>query len=67
MARDGATEAEARARVSAQMPLASKAAVADVVLENTGTLAELVERTDTMLDRVCALQKIDPSRYPLPR
>jgi len=64
IARDGATEAEARARVSAQMPLASKAAVADVVLENTGTLAELLARTDAMLDRICALLKIDPSRYP---
>jgi dephospho-CoA kinase len=67
MARDGATESEALARIRAQMPLASKAAVADVVLENTGTLAELAARTDAMLDRVCALQKIDPARYPLPR
>ncbi len=64
VARDGATEDEARARVSAQMPLAAKAAVADIVLENTGTLAELDARTDAMLARVCALQKIDPSRYP---
>jgi dephospho-CoA kinase len=67
VARDGATEAEARARVSAQMPLAAKAEVADIVLENTGTLAELEERTDAMLDQVCATQKIDPSRYPRPR
>ena len=67
MARDGATEAEARARVGAQMPLAAKAAVADVVLENTGTLAELVARTDAMLEQVCARQKVDPARYPRPR
>jgi dephospho-CoA kinase len=67
IARDGATESEARARVSAQMPLASKAAVADIVIDNTGTLAELVTRTDAMLDQVCALQKIDPARYPPPR
>ncbi|MGO9000103.1 MAG: dephospho-CoA kinase [Polyangiaceae bacterium] len=66
IARDGATEAEARARLSAQMPLASKAAVADIVLENTGTLAELAARTDAMLDQICAAQKIDASRYPYP-
>ncbi len=65
MSRDGATEAEARARIGSQMPLAKKAAVADIVLENTGTLAELAERADAMLARVCALQKIDPARYPL--
>jgi dephospho-CoA kinase len=67
IARDGATEAEARARVSAQMPLASKARLADIVLENTGTLAELRERADVMLDQVCAMQKMEPSRYPRPR
>jgi dephospho-CoA kinase len=67
IARDGATEAEARARLSAQMPLATKAAAADIVLENTGTLAELSERTDAMLERICTLQKLDPSRYPRPR
>jgi dephospho-CoA kinase len=67
LARDGATEAEAHARVGAQMPLASKAAVADIVIENTGTLAELITRTDAMVDQVCALQNIDPARYPPPR
>jgi dephospho-CoA kinase len=66
MARDGATLDEAQARVNAQMPLASKAAMADVVLENTGTLAELAHRTDAMLDRICATQQIDPARYPAP-
>jgi dephospho-CoA kinase len=66
IARDGATESEARARVSAQMPLASKAAVADIVIDNTGTLAELVTHADAMLGQVCALQKVDPARYPLP-
>jgi dephospho-CoA kinase len=67
IARDGATEAEARARVSAQMPLATKAAAADIVLENTGTLGELRDRTDAILDRICALQNLDPARYPHPR
>jgi dephospho-CoA kinase len=66
MARDGASSDEARARVSAQMPLAAKEAVADVVLHNEGTLAELIAQTDAMLDRVCAMKRVDPARYPLP-
>lgn len=65
--RDGATEADARARIAAQLPLASKASVADIVVENTGTLAELEARTDEMLARVCALQNVDLARYPPPR
>jgi dephospho-CoA kinase len=67
VARDGATEADVRARVAAQLPLTSKAAVADIILQNTGTLAELAERTDAVLDRICAAQQIDPAVYPRPR
>jgi dephospho-CoA kinase len=67
VARDGATEAEARARVNAQMSLAAKAAVADIVLENTGTLAELLQRADAVLDQVCRAQNLDPARYPPPK
>jgi dephospho-CoA kinase len=66
MARDQATPADVRARVRAQMPLATKAALADIVLENTGTLAELTQGADAMLDRVCAMKNIDPARYPVP-
>ena len=40
MARDGTGEAEARARVAAQMPLEAKLAVADFVIDNGGTLEE---------------------------
>ncbi len=65
VARDGATEEEVRARVAAQMPLAAKASVADIVLENTGTLAELTAKTDAMLDDVCRRQGLSPSRYPV--
>lgn len=66
IARDGASADEARARVSAQMPLAAKEAVADIVLHNEGTLAELIVQTDAMLDRVCAMKQVDPARYPVP-
>ena len=38
MARDGLTEAQARARVAAQMPIEQKRRLADVVIDNTGSL-----------------------------
>ena len=44
MARNGWTEAEARARIAAQMPLAEKRARADVIIDNSGTLDELREQ-----------------------
>ena len=40
MARDGITEAEARARIASQMPVAEKAKLADYVIDNSGTRAE---------------------------
>ena len=45
-ARDGLAEAEARARIAAQAPLAKKLARADYVIENTGDLAELRRQVD---------------------
>lgn len=45
MERDGATEAEARARIDAQWPLAKKVAVATHVIDNSGTRARLEART----------------------
>lgn len=41
MARDGCSEADARARMSAQMPLQRKRALAQQQLDNNGSLAEL--------------------------
>ena len=52
MARDGLTEDEARARVRSQMPLAKKIAVADFVIENDGTLAELEAEVDATLQAI---------------
>jgi dephospho-CoA kinase len=43
MGRNGLSEAEARARISAQWPLARKRALADVVLDNRGTPEQLEE------------------------
>lgn len=62
-ARDGSTPDEARARIRAQMPLAEKTAVADYVIENTGTLEELNRRTDEILAAICARLDVDPDRY----
>jgi dephospho-CoA kinase len=62
-ARDGSTPDEARARIRAQMPLAEKTAVADYVIENTGTLDDLNRRTDEVLAAICARLDVDPDRY----
>lgn len=49
MARDGATEAEARARIAAQLPMAEKRQRADYVLENDGSLEALAEQVDRLV------------------
>ena len=51
--RDSVSEADVRDRIRAQMPLAEKAKVADFVIENAGTLADLVRRTDEVLAAIC--------------
>jgi len=53
--RDGLTHDEALARVNAQLPLAEKVAMADYVIENDGTIEELITRTDGVLDSIRAL------------
>jgi dephospho-CoA kinase len=40
MSRDGMSEAEARGRIAAQMPVEDKAKLADYVIDNSGTRAE---------------------------
>jgi dephospho-CoA kinase len=44
----GMSEEEARARIAAQMPLEEKAEVADIVLDNDGTLDELEHQVDRL-------------------
>ncbi len=46
----GLDEADARARLATQMPLEEMAAVADVLLDNEGTLAELERQVDRLWD-----------------
>ncbi|MFT3770054.1 MAG: dephospho-CoA kinase [Minicystis sp.] len=52
MARDAATEEQARARIAAQHPLAAKVAAADYVIENGGTREETERRADEVLDEI---------------
>lgn len=63
MARDGITEDEAKARLRAQMSLADKVKVADYVIENTGSLADLEKRTDEVLADLCVKLDVDADRY----
>lgn len=63
VARDGATEAEARARIRAQLPLGEKTRVADYVIDNSGDRAETLRRADAVLDAICRELGVDPGRY----
>ena len=46
LARDDSTEADARARIDSQLPQSKKAALAGVVLDNSGDLAALEEQVE---------------------
>ncbi len=60
-ARDNADPAEVRQRMAAQLPLASKAKVADYVIANDGTLDELRTKANGVLDRIAATVGVQPS------
>lgn len=49
MARNGFSEEEARARIATQISVAEKAAKADAVIENDGTVEETAEQLETQL------------------
>ncbi len=49
MTRDGLCEADARARIGAQWPLARKRQLADVVIDNSGAPEDLIERLEAAL------------------
>lgn len=52
MRRDGLSEEEARQRIAAQMPLAEKAARADVVIRNDGDLQETRRQVEAAWRRI---------------
>ncbi|MCB9680901.1 MAG: dephospho-CoA kinase [Alphaproteobacteria bacterium] len=54
VARDGVSADEARTVLAAQLPLADKEAVADVVVHNDGDLAALEAQVDALIVRLAA-------------
>jgi len=65
MERDAMTEAEARARLAAQMPLGAKAAAADFVIDTSCSLQDVRARTHQVLAEVCDwLQLPRPAETP---
>jgi dephospho-CoA kinase len=49
MARDGLSRADALQRIEAQMPLADKIALADLVIDNSGPLEDLDAKVDALV------------------
>ena len=54
MARDGLAEADARARIASQMPIAEKALLADHVIDNSGTREETERQVRAVHDALLA-------------
>jgi dephospho-CoA kinase len=52
MRRDGSTREDARSRLLAQLPIAEKLEYADIVLDNSGTQAELEVQVDELARRL---------------
>jgi dephospho-CoA kinase len=63
LGRDRASAEDARARIRAQKPLAEKVAVADFVVDTSGTLEQGAEMADEALAGVCARVGVDFARY----
>jgi len=61
--RDASSEAEARARLAAQLPLADKAARADYVIDNAGPLEQTLATADAVLRQVCQSVGVPAQRY----
>jgi dephospho-CoA kinase len=64
-ARDAASREDALARIRAQKPLAEKVAVADFVIDTTGTVEDNARRTDEVLRAICDRVGVDFARYEL--
>jgi dephospho-CoA kinase len=64
--RSSLTEKEVRSRMNAQWPLAEKAALADYVIANDGTLDRTRRDADATLDAIATAFGVDLARYPRP-
>ncbi len=62
-ARDGASAEDALARIRAQKPLSEKVAVADHVIDTSGSMEESAKRTEEVLRAICEKLGVDPRRY----
>jgi dephospho-CoA kinase len=58
MERDGLSEADARARIASQMPIAEKAKLADHVIDNSGTREETERQVRTVYGALLAELKV---------
>jgi len=54
MERDGLSDADARARIASQMPIAEKARLADHVIDNSGTREDTERQVRTVYDALLA-------------
>jgi dephospho-CoA kinase len=61
--RDQASESEIRARIAAQLPLATKAAQADILIRNDGSYEQLLAQSERTLADVCQRLNLDAHRY----
>jgi dephospho-CoA kinase len=57
---------DVRARIAAQMPQAEKAAAADFVIDNAGSLESLDRRAAAVLRQIAAGAGVDVARYRIP-
>lgn len=64
-ARNGGSVEDAVLRVRAQKPLAEKVALADFVIDTTGSLEDNARRTDEVFRAVCERVGVDFTRYRL--
>lgn len=62
-ARDQTSAEDARARMRSQKSTQEKVAVADFVIDTSGTLEHNAEQTDRVLAAICARVGVDPKRY----
>jgi dephospho-CoA kinase len=62
--RDGFDAAQIAARIAAQMPLEEKVRRADYVIDNAGSVEELLEGTDRALTALCDALAVPVARYP---
>ena len=58
--RDGLEDAEARARIRAQMPIDAKRAYADVIIDNAGSLTATRRQAVALFRRLCAAEPSPP-------